>query len=166
MNGTAKPTNVNGGYFQNVSAGDSLAEIIRGSLTYTFNDNASTITYHPCNVNQLRWYTKPGIVLYASTRGDTAISGFANVSGWGTDRFGNNYYTSISATVVQDISDYTLSYNPLSGIKDIQGIQEPVICTFGVNQQGNVVTSGTPYGFYISWTNNGGGAQAIVPYYY
>ncbi|HTB30656.1 MAG TPA: hypothetical protein VK808_01435 [Bacteroidia bacterium] len=166
LNGTAKLTNLKGGYFQNISSTDSLTAVIRGSLNYTFNDNLATITYYPLNVNQVRLFTQPAATRYASTSGDTVISSFKNISGWGTDRFGNTYYTSINTTVVQNISDYTLSYNPLSGVKDIQNIEEPILCTYGVDQQGNVITSGTPYGFYISWFNNGGGAQAIVPYYY
>lgn len=166
FNGTAKLTNINGGLFQNITPGDSLVEAMKGSLTYTFNDNAATIVYYPFNLYEVRTIINSGSVLNAYTRGDTVIGGFSHVSSWGGDRFGNTYYSSTTTVVMQNISTASLSYNPLSGAKYIQFIGEPILCTFGVNSSGSVVTSGTPYGFYINWTNNGGGAQAVIPYYY
>jgi hypothetical protein len=166
FNGTATLTNIRGGYLQNITAGDSLVVKIKGSLSYTFNDNSATVTYYPFNLNQVRYITTNGTILTAATLADTSIGGYSNVCHWGLDRFGNSYYTTINTVVTQNITTAALSYNPLSGVKDIQYIEEPILCTYGVNQQGNPITSGTPYGFYISWINNGGGAQAIVPYYY
>lgn len=167
FNGTATLTNVSGVLYQNITATDSLLEIIRGvSVDYTFDDNAATIVYYPFNLNQKRWITTNGSTLFATCEADTAISAFTNVSNWGQDRFGNTYYTSITTKVVQNISTVSLSYNPISGVKDIQNIAEPITCTFGVNNAGTAITSGTPYGEYITWFNNGGGAQAVVPYYY
>ena len=166
LNGTVMLTNISGGYFQNISQGDSLVVNVKGSLMYTFNDQAATVTYFPFNVNLRRTISMKNSTLYATTEGDTAMNGFTNVSDWGTNRYQKNYYTSITTPVVQNITDYTLSYNPLSGIKDIQNIAEPILCTYGVNSAGNAITSGTPYGVYVSWTNNGGAAESVVPYYY
>ncbi len=165
FDGTTKLVNLYGGYFQNVTNTDSLVVMMRGSLQYTFNDQAASAVYYPFNMKQIRSFTKPDTII-AATQGDTAIDNVQHVCSWGTNRFGNTYYTSISATIVQNISDYTLSYNPLSGMKNIEGITEPVTCTYGVNSAGNAVTSGKPYGVYVSWTNNGGAAESVVPYYY
>jgi len=166
FNGTVTLINKSGGLLQNLAIGDSLVEIIKGSLTYTFDDNAATIVYYPFNLNQIRSIKNTGSALIASTWADTAIGGLTNVCNWGLDRFGNAYYTSITGTIVQNISTYTLSYNPLKGSKNIQNITEPILSVYGVNQQGTVITSGTPYGFIITWDNNGGQAQSVIGYYY
>lgn len=166
LGGTTTLTNLYGGYLQNLNAGDSLVEIIRGDLKYTFDDNAATVQYNPFNVNRVRAFSKFDTSLFANNRADTSIGNFTNVCEWGLDRFGDNYYTSITIPVKQNLSIYALSYNPLSGIKSIQNIAEPIQCTYGVNQQGGLVNSGTPYGFILTWINNGGQAQNIVAYYY
>jgi len=166
LNGILTIINQSGGLLQNLASGDSIVVILKGSLTYTFNDNAATIVYYPFNVCQIRSIKNVGGVFIASTFGDTAIGGYQKVCNWGLDRFANTYYTSINTVVVQNISNASLAYNPISGVKNIQGISEPIICAFGVNSAGNVITSGIPFGQYISWYNNGGGANAVVPYYY
>ena len=166
LGGTVAVTNIYGGYLQNVTAADSLVEKLRGSLEYTFDDNAATIHYNPFNVNQVRVFTKPDTILYAATRADTDMSNFQNVSNWGVNRFGNMYYTILTKTVTQNISNYNLSYNPLNGTKIIENISEPITCNLGVNQQGNIINSGTPYGFVITWINGGGQNQSVIGYYY
>ena len=165
LNGTCTLTNVSGGYYQSLVRGDSLVENIQGSMEFTFNDNAASIVYYPFNVNETRSFTKPDSIS-ATTRGNATMAGYTQVANWGEDRFGNTYYACIAANVVQNISIATLSYNPLSGMKNIEGISEPIQCTYGVNSAGNAVTSGTPYGVVINWSNNGGVATAVIPYYY
>ncbi len=167
LNGTATLTYVSGPYIQNITTGDSLIEVIKSSnVEYTFDDNIATITYNPINLYQLRYFTSSGSTLYATTQGDTNINGFNSVSTWGINRYEKQFYTSILSNEVQNITDYTLSYNPLSGEKNIQDIAEPILCTYGVNSGGSPVSSGVPYGFNITWVNNGGQAQAVVKYYY
>jgi hypothetical protein len=166
--GTITITNVSGGLLQNLTSSDSLVIKIQDDATvgYTFNENVATIVYYTLKINQIRSFTKPAGNLYATTRGDTNVGGFTNVSNWGLDNNGDSYFASITSAVVQNISNTTLSYNPLNGAKDIQAIAEPILCTYGVNQQGVPISSGTPYGFNITWYNNGGQAQNVIPYYY
>jgi hypothetical protein len=166
LTGNATLTNIYGGNLQNIASGDSLVERIRASIAFTYNDNASVVQLYGWNLNLLRSFTNSGTILSTGTRADTTIKNFKNVASWGKDRYGDSCYTSITATIVQNISNLNLSYNPLIGNKAIENITEPILSTYGVNNQGSPQASGTPYGFSISWINNGGQAQAVVGYYY
>lgn len=166
FNGTATLTNVSGGYLQNITPGNSLTVKVRGSLEYTFNDNVANIQYNPVDFNFTRVFTVSGSTIFAAESGDTAINGFTEVSDWGQDALGNNYCASIYSDVVQNITTASLSYNPLSGTKNIENISEPIRCTYGVDSQGNVIENGAPYGFYMSWVDNNASGVKIVPYYY
>lgn len=168
LTGTATVTNITGGLLQNVTTGDSLAEMVRASISFTYNDNVTIVQLYSWYLNQHRTFTKPDTVLYASTWADTVINGIKNVATWGTTRAGESFYSSLTAPIVQNISNLKLSYNPLSGAKAIENIAEPILSTYGVDQQGNPVkiNSATPYGYVMTWINNGGQAQAVVPYYY
>jgi hypothetical protein len=162
---TVTLTNVYGGYLQNITGTDSLVTHLRSNLVFTYNDNIVPIQYYYWTVNRLRSFTMSGTTLYASTRGDTVISGSSNVADWGTTRTGSSFYTVISSSVIQNISDAALSYNPIKGTKNIDGITQPIFLTLGVNSQDSVQATGTPYGFSLSWVN---GSQniAVEPYYY
>lgn len=164
--GTAALTNVYGGYLQNITAGDSLVERIRASISFTYNDNVAVIQLFNWYLSQERTFTIYDTVMNAITRGDTNINGYLNVSTWGTTRFGNSFYTAITSPMVQNISDPHLSYNPLSGDKAIEGITEPILSSYGVSSVGLPQATGTPYGLIATWINNGGQAQAVLPYYY
>ena len=83
LSGTVSITNLYGGLLQNLTAGDSLVVELRASLKYTFSDNAATIKYNPWNINVIRVYTLSGTTLNATTRADTAVSSFKNVSSLG-----------------------------------------------------------------------------------
>ncbi len=166
MTGTATITNVSGGLLQNITPVDSLVERIRASISFTYNDNVSIIQLYSWYLNQIRTFTKPDTIMYARTNADTTINNIKNVATWGTTRFGEVFYSSLTSPVVQNISNLSLSYNPLSGAKAIENISEPILSTYGVNKQGAAISNGLPFGFLITWINNGGQAQAIVPYYY
>lgn len=166
LTGKATITNISGGLLQNLAAGDSMMVHIKASISYTYNDNASVVQLYTWNFNIMRSFTKSDSTINAGTRGDTAINGFANVKSWGLNRYGTGTYSSITATIMQNISNQSLAYNPLSGAEIIENISEPMLCTYGVNKQGNPVNNGTPYGFIITWTNNGGQAQNVIGYYY
>jgi len=168
LSGSLTITNVYGGLLQNVtSSSDSLVIHIRTTnVSFTFNDQAAVVQLYPLNINEIRSFTFNS-AMYATTRGDTALGGYTNIGSWGTDVFGNSYYSSTTAAIVQNISNiYLLSYNPLSGTKVIEGISQPITIQYGVDTQGNHVSIGNiPYGFFISW-NNGGENTDILPYYY
>jgi hypothetical protein len=155
--------NMNGKVFP-IAPGDTLVvKITANNMQYTFNDNAAVLQLYTININQTRTYTMIGTTVYATTVGDTIISNVKNVGDWGVNRLGYNYYTSINKPIVQNISNYNLSYNPLSGVKDIQGIPEPIYCEYG---QGGTLANGGPYGYTISWINDGVQNATTLHYYY
>jgi len=166
LTGKAVITNISGGLLQNLTPADSMVVHIKASVSYTYNDNATVVQLYTWNFNQLRILKKADTVIYANTRGDTAIKRFTNVESWGLNRYGDSAYCTITSTIVQNITNLNLAYNPLSGAGIIQNISEPILATYGVNQQGGVISNGTPYGFIITWTNNGGQAQNVIGYYY
>lgn len=165
FSGSATLTNISGGLLQNISQADSLKTHIRGTIQFTYNDNATQIQYYPWSFNQLRTFIADTSV-YAVTTGDTSISGFSNIGVWGTTRLSTTFYTVITSPVIQNITYSSLSYNPLSGTKTIEGIAEPISCQYGVNNAGIYQAGGKPYGFHITWTDNGIQANSTLPYYY
>jgi hypothetical protein len=165
--GNISITNVHGGLLQNLTPGDSIVVHIRASkVSFTFNDQAALIQLFPISVNEIRTFTMSGNTIYATTRGDTSISGYSNVGSFGTNRLGYTYYSTITYPLVQNISNLSLSYNPLYGEKIIEGIPEPITSIYGVNSSGSAQASGSPYGFHISWTDNGVLGASVLPYYY
>jgi hypothetical protein len=165
--GTITITNLSGGFLQNVTQSDSMVIQIRANTSFTFNDQSTVIQTFPLHINEVRTYTLSNTTMYATTRGDTSISGYLNVGSWGTNRLSNNYYTAIIHPMVQNITNLVLSYNPLSGTKVIEGITEPITCNYGLNNQGQAVASGTtPYGYSIAWIDNSIQANYVLPYYY
>jgi hypothetical protein len=166
LTGKATITNVSGGLLQGLSPTDSMVVHIKASVSYTYNDNATIVQLYTWNFNQLRTFKKPDTTINAITWGDTAIKKFTNVESWGLNRYGDSAYCTITSTIVQNITNLNLAYNPLSGAGIIQNITEPILTTYGVNQQGTPISNGIPYGFIITWTNNGGQAQNVIGYYY
>jgi hypothetical protein len=163
--GNAKITNVSGILIQNLTATDSMVVQVRATIAFTWNDQSAAPQTFTWYINQIRTYTLSNGSIIATTRGDTVINGVL-VSTWGTDRFSNSFYTITTQSDVQNISVANLSYNRLSGASTITGISEPIYSTYGVNNQGNIVTSGTPYGFYFHWTDNNALGSVVSPYYY
>lgn len=166
LTGKATLTNISGGLLQNLTAGDSLVVHVEASISYTYNDNAAVIQLYTWNFNQVRTFTKSDTIVNAGARGDTTIKGFTNVGSWGLNRYADSCYSTITATILQNISNLGFAYNPLSGTTVIKNIAEPILSTYGVNQQGIPISSGKPYGFSIFWNNNGGQGQNIIGYYY
>ena len=166
LTGKATITNISGGLLQNLTPADSIVVHIKASVSYTYNDNATVVQLYTWSFNQIQTFKKQDTIINASTRGDTTIKNFTHVESWGLNRYGDSAYCTITSTMVQNISDLNLAYNPLSGTGVIQNISEPISATYGVNQQGIPTGSGTPYGFIITWNNNGGQAQNVIGYYY
>ncbi|HXB12434.1 MAG TPA: hypothetical protein VNZ45_10635, partial [Bacteroidia bacterium] len=97
-----------------------------------------------------------------TTRGDTIVNGINYISSWGQTRFSQNYYTSVTTPIFQDVSGSTY-YNPLSGVKSVQGISEPLVITYGVDQSGTPVVS-NPFGYKMMWTNTNGAQNSVISY--
>lgn len=168
LNGTCVITNVSGGLLKNIASpllvpGDSLTDKMRVQLTFTYNDNVTSITTWAWNCNQLRFFNDKDSILTCFTKGDTTINSI-NAASWGSTRANQIFYTSITTPLLQNISAGVLS-NPLSGRKVILGIKEPITVTYGVDQQGSPVNTGKPYGYILTWTRGGLPKDTVAKYY-
>jgi len=157
-------TNYSGGLLKNLTPGDSLVERVNGQIQYTANDNAATLVLWTWNLHHARVIGMTNANhITITTRADTNVNGFTNVVTWGQDRFNDNFYTSLTTPLFQDITSSNF-YSPLSGVKLIENIVEPLTCTYGVDANGNPVVNGTPYGYELNWTNNGAAQNLLVGY--
>lgn len=158
LSGSKVVTNVNGGLARNLTSGSSLVHTIRGSITVTFDDNSQ----RSWQIARKRTTSLSGSVYSIKIEGDTTVSGNTNIDVWGTNRYGNMFYASLTNPVVYSSA---CNYHAVSGEVVHQGLLRTVTATFGVDQSGNAVSSGCPYGYKVSWTNiRGVFKQAIVQY--
>lgn len=163
--GTKVVTNVNGGLVNMLTAGgSSLIHKITGNMNVTFEDGTSRT-----------WaiYRQREIFISAAGVPTIKISGFGSVDGAenvvvaGTNRFGNPFSTVINQTVVITKSNDCFNglWIPVSGIKTHKKIAREITVTFGVDQSGNQISSGCPFGYKIVWTNlRNDSKQVIVGY--
>jgi hypothetical protein len=177
LNGSCKVTNVSGGLLKNIMdpalvPGDSLIEKVQAHLSYTYNDNATTINTWDWNCNQLRIFN--GYVLNGkdtaitcTLKGDTTVNNIHNTASWGETRSRQKFYSCITVPMQHSVSGVALLSNPLIGRKVILGIAEPIIATYGVDKQGAPVSANDySYGYIIAWTNpTNQPKQAVISYY-
>jgi hypothetical protein len=168
FNGSGTVSNVTGELMPNIAnsaivPGDTLVDKIRAQINFTFNDNVSTIKTWNWNLSLHRVFNGVNPVITCSVSGDTAIDDMNNVALWGTNRFDENFYTCTSAPVMTNISGSSFLNKPLSGLKVIKAIPEQLTITFGVDSQGDLQTSGNPYGYKITWFR-AGSQQSVISY--
>ena len=142
--------------------GDSLVDKIRAQIDFTYNDNTTVLQTWTWNFNQLRTFKSNNAVVTAIIKGDTIINSTNNVTTWGATRSGLNFYTSTTTPLLYNVSGSNFLYDPLTGTKNIKGITEPIIVTCGVDEQGNLINTGNPYGYKFKWINSGGQTKGAV----
>jgi hypothetical protein len=165
VSGTKVVTNVNGGLVNMLTpGGSSIIHKITGNMNVTFDDGTSKV-----------WsiYRQREILITAAGIPTIKISGFGvadgldNVVVAGINRAGNPFSTIINQTV--EITKNTNCFNgawvAVSGKKTHKRIAREITVTFGVDQSGNQISSGCPYGYKIEWTNlRNDSKQAIISY--
>ena len=169
MNGSLTITNNSGGLLKKPSnitlpGADSLQDRLNGSIVFTYNDNTNVIQTWTWHISQSRVFNFQNSLLTSTVTGDSMVGTYGNISTSGNTRFGFGFYTQVTKPVVQTISSSYLLSNPLSGEKVIHGIPEPMTIDYGVDSYGNILTSGVPYGYKISWISNSGQGVTIVSY--
>jgi hypothetical protein len=163
MNGECVVTNVSGGLLKKANdltllPGDSLTDKLSAKITFTYNDNVAVIQTWTWNLNQHRIFNLNDTTINVAIQGDT----LADITTIGINRFDENFNTGITTPIVQIISGSFLLTEPLSGVKVINGIKEPILIIYGVSEQGNIVSNGIPFGYKIIWTNSGGERKQTV----
>ncbi len=165
INGTHVITNINGGIVSLLTAGGpSIIHKITGNMTITFED-ATTRTWNIYRQREI-FITSDGIPKVKTT-GFGNLEGIENIVLAGTNRAGNVFYTVINQPVVFSSNNtcFNGAWIPESGVKTHKKLAREISVTFGVDEAGNPVSSGCPYGYKITWTNaKNQSKQAVINY--
>jgi hypothetical protein len=159
VNGTIVATNVSGGRLRDLSSLGTIVHTITSTgMTVTFDNN----TQRTWQIAKRRTFTyNNGVVI--TTIGTHTEGTVTGISEWGTNRFGNDFITTISQPmVIREDCNWRL----VSGQVTHSRLLANVVVTFGLDAAGNPVTcpSGNFY-MKIVWTNiNNVVRTYIVPY--
>lgn len=169
LNGTCTITNTSGGTLGNISdstlvPGNILTDKVRAQLTFTHDDHVAKIQTWPWNFNRTRTFSLKDTNVVVSIKGDTTLNGISNVVSWGTARSESPFYTEATTPVEYCISGSGFLIKPLNGAKVIHGIPSPITITYGVDNLGNPVTTGNPFGFRLNWLLAGYPKKAVLAY--
>lgn len=164
FNGTKYLTNVNGfnviSYFLSGAATLTLKER-SDDMEVKFENNQTS------NWNIARrstWAITGYSNITATVNGDTTVNGKV-LDSWGKTRFDTNFETEMISPWVSGTACGW--WRPISGKYTSTTDNFSVTATFGVNSNGNPVSSGCAYGFKLQWTlgNNAGSGQSVLAYW-
>jgi hypothetical protein len=159
INGVTTITNVSGGRLRDLTTLGTIKHSISSTgMSITF-DNGSQRVWQ---VAKERVFTyNNGVVI--TTNGTHTDGNITGISEWGTNRFGNEFVTSITAPMVirQDCN-----FRLVSGQVTHQRLLATTVVTFGLDAAGNPVSCPTSnYYFKIVWTGANGVVRTyILPY--
>jgi len=159
INGITTITNVSGGRLRDLATLGIIKHSISSTgMSITF-DNGSQRVWQ---VAKERVFTyNNGVVI--TTNGTHTDGNITGISEWGTNRFGNEFVTSITAPMVirQDCN-----FRLVSGQVTHQRLLATTVVTFGLDSAGNPVSCPTGnYYFKIVWTGANGIVRTyILPY--
>jgi hypothetical protein len=163
VNGTKRMKNISGGNAVRLVLGvqSSLVHDVNGeNIIATFEDG-TTATY---NISRRFTHTFSNNVYQVKGEGIGSQNGLSGVEKWGTTRSGNTFTSQVTQPVIWN--NTCGSHKPLSGVLEIK-VEErdfSLISTFGVDQTGNPVNSGCPWGFKVEWERNGNTGNALKQY--
>jgi len=161
INGSKTITNVNGGLLRNLSAGSIAHRIQATDMNITFDDGTS----RTWSTDRTRTLTKSGSDYLATIEGNKSVGGYSDVAVWGTNRYGNTFYTTIDTPVVLSSCTSQGRWKAISGVKTHRGLVKDITITFGVNQDGTSNGTCAAYGYKVNWEGVGGAQkQAVISY--
>ncbi len=155
-NGSKQIINVNGGLVDDGPTFTSpIVHHITGMMQITF-DNGATRTW---NIDRTRTIERINFVTTITITGNATENGISNVSIWGINRHGDSFKVSIPTPVVLSS---TCNFHAISGIRVHYGLMRVLTATYGVDQSGNLVTTGCPYGYKLNWINHQGNPVQVI----
>lgn len=160
LNGTREITNVNGGTIKDMQTGQSIVHQIRGKMNVLFDNNTS----REWNVARKRTFSlDSNKVITAENVGDTSIGGNANVVFWGKNRTGEDFLTSTPTAIK---ANSTCGFDePIAGVVHHHKMDRNFNLTFGVDKDGNSISSGCAFGYKIEFKNRKGEDVKLVKEY-
>lgn len=153
FNGTFYCRNVSGG---KVFVDPQVIHKFWGSGSMVFDKSGASRTWF---INRKRTFENNSGVFTVKSEGDTTVDGNSNVIHWGITRNSTAFYTLVTTPVLVSSA---CPGGPVSGVKVHKGFAKDATVTFGVDQSGDPVTSGCPYGFKVEWTNRRNVARSAV----
>ncbi|MFA6262177.1 MAG: hypothetical protein WC760_11960 [Bacteroidia bacterium] len=151
-------------YVRNVSGGKIFVsnEVVHkfwGTGTMIFDNSGDERIW---NINRKRTFNIGAGFNTITTLGDTSLNGVDGVIEWGFTRKAVSFQTQVIEPIIFRTNCAT---GPYSGIKNHKGMLKEVKVTFGVDEQGEPVSFGCPYGYKVNWSNNADSLRtAIVAY--
>lgn len=161
LNSNKTFTNVTGGYIFMLGYNNftTLTHRVEGYMSVTF-PNSTTRTW---NVARQRTYTGTRGNLVLTIDGFGTSGEYNNLVVWGTNRNGEEFFTTISQPVVIKES---CGWDPVSGIKshEIPSVQKSATVTFGFNSSYQPIgPDECPTHYKIDWVNGTYTGSAFLP---
>lgn len=159
FNGTHSVTNVNGGGWGQLLLGTSIIHKVRADMQISFDDSTAC----SWKFAKVRTYHFMSGQLKATIAGDTIINSHTNVAVWGVNRLGENFTMAVPTEITYYLLGGTCIGKPKGEIV-LYGDYNQLTITYGVDANGNL-TSGCPFGYKYSWTDQQGAAQQYIVAY-
>ena len=164
LNGTHYLTNTTGGVAWKVINGAETGPVSHHhtatNFTITFDDG----TQRTWSVDRVRTYTNPGNAPTITVSSDNTVGSDAHVDAWGTNRKGDAFVSQIVSPIV---ANQTCGwYKPTSGDFTHHVANRSVDILYGVDSNGNPVTSGCGWGYKVTYEVNGRSRTKLVSYWF
>lgn len=163
INGTHQITNVTGGRLIDLpQMGTIIHTISSNNMNIKFDTSNAQRTW---NVARKRTFTFNAGNVNITTTGNHTIAGNNNVAEWGTNRFGNQFITSIEEPLtVRSACNFRLT----NGKVKHELLGRNLTVTFGLDAQGSPLSTcpgANPFYMKLVWTGPGGQSHTVVrPY--
>jgi hypothetical protein len=163
FNGTANVTNVSGGNIVLLTFGlqpNVIHKIESGAITVKFDDGKTST----CNLSRQFTYTYSNGVYQVKGEGVGSKNGLSSIENWGTTRDGDEFTSQVTQPVIWNST--CGAHKPVSGKLDIQVASKEfgLVTTLGVDNSGNVVSSGCPWGLKVEWTYKNKSGSKLYAY--
>jgi hypothetical protein len=122
---------------------------VEGSGIVTKFDDGKTTT---SNISRQFTHTYSNNVYTVKGEGMGTRNGLSSVENWGTTREGDEFTSQVTEPVIWNST--CGAHKPVAGKLDIKVSSKDfgLITTLGVDNSGNVVSSGCPWGLKVEWT--------------
>jgi translation initiation factor IF-1 len=151
LNGTKHFENFSGHYLYELGLDSNVTSVVHrvwGNITATFENNTSKVW----SIDRQNTYTGSLINLVMTEDGLGSADNFNNLTIWGTDRNNEQFYSSITTSVVYR---QACDFDPCSGIMvhQIPVASKIATTTFGYDSNNNLITNGDcPTRYKVDWT--------------
>ncbi len=150
LNGSKHFENVSGHYLYELGLDSTVTSVVHrvwGNITATFDNNKTKVW----TLARQDTYTGSLIALVMTEDGFGTADGYTDLTAWGTDRDGEQFYSSITQSVVYK---QVCNYDPCSGIEvhEIPSASKSATVTYGYDSNNNPITNGDcPTRYRVDW---------------